>query len=376
MSLASAQQKLGWQPTIWSLDSEETTLPLTERYSNISRQDIRGFPCTGPGFIGFSPAMEKAAVGDGGGEFDIVVQQDLWHALSRATGKWRKVHNRPTLVVPHGGLEKWAIRKSHWKKRIALRLYDWHNLVHASCIHAVAEPEIADCRNLGLKNPVAVIPTCIDAEWPGMPADAEAFREAYGISREKRILLFVSRVTPKKNLPALLQCMADLRPHMRDWVLVIAGVDEFDHERHLRSLVQDLGLQSMVRFIGPVYGSVKRDAYESADLFVLPSVSEGAPMVIVEALGAGVPVIATQASPWKELEAHNCGWWCDISIQAIRESLLDALGKSPQQLKELGERGRALVCAKYLWPVSAQRTIELYEWLLGRRDMPDFVDVG
>ena len=74
---------------------------------------------------------------------------------------------------------------------------------------------------------------------------------------------------------------------------MIAGWDENDHLIQLRSLVSDLGLKERVRFVGPQFGDDKKMAFEIADAFVLPSLSEGLPMVVLEAWSYGLPVLMT-----------------------------------------------------------------------------------
>lgn len=81
-----------------------------------------------------------------------------------------------------------------------------------------------------------------------------------------------------------------------DWILIIIGPDEFGHKSEVESLVDGLGLKDKVIFINPVFNQLKRGAFSAADLFILLSYSEGAPMVILDSLATGVPVITTKAS--------------------------------------------------------------------------------
>jgi len=126
-------------------------------------------------------------------------------------------------------------------------------------------------------------------------------------------------------------------------------------------------------FTGPLLDHTKRDAFAAADLFILPSYSEGVPIVILESLAAGIPVIATNASPWKDLETFQCGWLTEIEPNAIAEALEEAQGKESEDLHRMGKRGKEFVAANYTWEQSAQMSIELYEWLLGHRERPTFV---
>ncbi|GAG82234.1 unnamed protein product [marine sediment metagenome] len=98
-------------------------------------------------------------------------------------------------------------------------------------------------------------------------------------------------------------------------------------------------------------------------------------MVILDSLATGAPVIATKASPWRELSTHGCGWWVDISVRGIYEALGHALKLSREQLRTMGQEGKKLIASKYTWPILALKTIDLYTWLLGQRKAPDFVSL-
>jgi glycosyltransferase involved in cell wall biosynthesis len=96
-------------------------------------------------------------------------------------------------------------------------------------------------------------------------------------------------------------------------------------------------------------------------------------MVVLDSLAFGVPVITTKASTWSDLTAYNCGWWTDINTQAIAVALQEAVSMSAEELLQMGIQGKNLIASKYTWPQLAQKTIKLYDWLLGRDDKPDFV---
>jgi len=317
--------------------------------------------------------MEKVAAGPEGQGIAVLHQHGVWTILSHVTVRWRKAHRKPTVIAAHGSLDDYALRRSQWKKWLALAVYERDNLRSATCLHALSETELANYREFGLRNPVAIIPNGISESWLDARSDPAAFRRRFALLAESRILLYVSRITPKKGLPMLIEALHRVRDLPGLWCLVIAGVDQFEHESEVRSLVERLGLNRWVVFAGPIFGQEKRDAFAAADIFVLPSHSEGAPLVILEALGAGVPVLTTKASPWRQLVTRDCGWWTETSADAIEAALRDALSRPSRELVEMGRRGRELVRGEYTWTKMADRTIELYEWLLGQRSQPSFV---
>jgi poly(glycerol-phosphate) alpha-glucosyltransferase len=256
---------------------------------------------------------------------------------------------------------------------LALVAYERSNLRNASCLHALSQAEAREFRNFGLKSPIAVVPNGISAEWQRSAGDARRFRRTFAIAPGARILFFLSRITPKKGLPLLLESIKGNAQAFAGWVLLIAGVDEFDHQRELATLVAQYGLRDSVRFIGPLYGDTKRDAFSAADAFVLPSHSEGWPMVVIEALGAGVPVFTTTAIPFPELLENRAGWIVEPSVDSIGASLPNLLLRSPAELREMGDRGRALVANRLTWDAVATQFSTVYLWLLGLGPQPDCV---
>ena len=372
LNLAKEQQQLGCSVQIWCLDTS-MDVQWASKVSGLPIKNIRSFSCIGPSFLRYSPEMERVAMGSAGGQFDVVHQHGIWTGISRVTYKLSKKHDIPSVIAPHGSLESWALKRSNWKKQIARYLYESRNLTNASCLHATAKPEVADFRNFGLLNPVAVIPNGISNKWLNSDGSADNFRNHFKIDPHKKILLFMSRVTPKKGLFMLLNAISMIIKDFDDWILIIIGPDEFGHKSEVETLVKELRMKDIVKFVDPVFNQLKRDAFSAADLFVLPSYSEGAPMVILDSLATGVPVITTKASPWEDLLAYGCGWWVDVSVNEICAALKYAISLPEEHLKEMGQRGKELVASKYTWTSLLQMTIELYSWLLRRKERPQFV---
>ncbi|MEN6479125.1 MAG: glycosyltransferase [Anaerolineales bacterium] len=369
LGLASAQQRLGYNASIWCEGDQAESNTLTDLY-NLDSQSIRCFPFCGPKRLGYSPVMETAVLHS---SYDVVHQHGIWTGVSHVTKRWRNHTECPTIIAPHGSLDAWALKRSGWKKHLALLAYERTNLNQASCLHALSGREAESFRAFDLHNPVAVIPNGISDSWLTSEGYQDSFRQRIGLNQEARVLLFLGRITPKKGLPFFLRAFESLYLCFPDWHVAIAGVDEFGHEAEVRSVAEQLGLESRIHFVGPLYDQDKRDAFAAAELFVLPSYSEGAPIVILEALGAGVPVLTTNASPWEELATHDCGWCTEISEDAIAQALGDALAKSPETLRQMGQHGQSLVAMNYTWSKIAEKTIMLYSWLLGQAEQPEFV---
>lgn len=362
--LAEGQKDLNNNVSIWTLDKASNTGHISESL----QRDIRYFPISFPP-LGLSISHINKAIRST--KVDVVHQHGIWTAKSIGTTAMVG-RGAVSVITPHGSLQQKALETSSWKKKIVSRLYERKNIEVASGIHAVADAEIDGIRRFGITKPIAIIPNGIHRSWLDSTGDGLRFRKKHNIDPGIHILLYLSRITPIKGIPMLLDSLRQL-DYSKKWVVVLAGSDEFNYTLEIKKIALSLNLDNIV-FTGALFGQDKRDAFAASSFFILPSYSEGSPIVVLEALAASVPVLTTKASSWSELNSYNCGYWTDISSEGITTGLRSVFNLDDSALKEMGSRGRSLVESKYLWENSAKMSIEFYGWLLGEVSAkPSFV---
>ena len=375
LNLAVQQNLCGADSRVWSLDCEEERMRVSAS-SGMPEAALKSYPYYGPAFLGFSPAMERAAAGPERCSFDILHQHGLWTAVSRVTNAWRSKHKRSTIVAPHGALQLWSLQRSRLKKKLALAGYERKNLHSATCLHACSAAEVAAFRDFGLRQPVALIPNGISSKWVESEGDGTRFRQKFGIAADRRLLLFLSRIHPSKGLDLLIDAMSRLKPQLGDWVLVIAGADEVNTQAQIRSMADRLGLSEHVKFTGPVFDQDKRDAFVACELFILPTLSDNFGIAVIEALGAGRPALVTKGAPWEELTQRGCGWWVDTNSTAIAEGLGCALHAPRGILMSMGAKGKALVSERYMWRAGRAYVHPTLQLAVGNGGMPGICCTG
>lgn len=373
IELTRAQNALGQKAAIWTLDLPEE-VDWVGRTSDLDAQSVVTFPTLGPRQIGYSPLIERMVLAQGRA-FNVLHQHSIWMANSRVSNQWRSKLARPTVISPHGALHEYALKYSNWKKQLALWAYEKENLHSASALHALSKRELINIRQFGLTNPVAVIPNGIPQSWLDCAGNAEQFRLENGIPKDKRLMLFLSRLHPIKGLLLLFEAVSKLSQELQDWMLIVAGSGEPSYQAELVKYTNSLKIDKLVQFVGPQFGEAKRNAFAAADLFVLPSYSEGFAIVVLEALGAGIPVLTTYGTPWEDLVLLKCGWWVDTNVFALSEAIRAITRLSPEELRLMGMSGKTLVAKNYTWQIVAERFLQLYHWLLGNVARPDYVIV-
>ena len=291
----------------------------------------------------------------------VIHNHGIWLPFNHAVCHWATRRSLPLVISPHGMLEPWRLQHHKWRKRIAWHAYQRRDLSAASCLRATSKMEAEQFRSLGMENPIAVIPNGVTLpEYSTLShSDAPTDRHA----------LFLSRLHPKKGLLDLVEAWRQVRPE--HWTLLIAGPSEEDHEQVVRKAVKNAGLDECVQFLGSLDDREKWDVYAKSQLFVLPTLSENFGVVVAEALGAEVPVITTKAAPWSLLQEEDCGWWIETGVTPLVQALRHATGTPLEQLRTMGQRGRAAVLERFSWKRIGEQMAAAYYWLLGTGPEPD-----
>ncbi len=324
---------------------------------------------------GFQPSASRALQEIASTDLDLIHNHGLWMFPNLYARQAANKNNLPLVISPRGMLESWSLKNSWFKKLPAWLLYEQKNLQGAVAFHATSDEEVQSIRRLNFCQPVALIPNGVKLpELNNLPA-REVLSKQFPRLVDKKWLLFLSRIHPKKGINNLILVWKKLATQFPDWHLVIAGPDLIGYQSKLEKLIADLELQPQVTFTGMLSGSQKAAAMGHADLFVLPTHSENFGIAIAESLAYQVPVITTQGTPWQDLASYQCGWWIENCEQALLDALVDGMEMSDSRRLAMGCHGRNLVETKYSWNVIAQSMARVYSWILYGGTTPNCIQL-
>jgi len=229
---------------------------------------------------------------------------------------------------------------------------------------ALSDQEEASIREYGFAGRVEVIPNGVQRADVCSVEEVAEFRNRHDLTSDSRVMLFLSRIARKKNLPLLLKAFAKSIRQRPEWILLIAGSDEKGHIHDILALIRDLRIETSVRLIGPVFGREKACAFTSASAFVLPSHSEGLPIAVLEAMEYGKPVLITEGWSFPVTTSVKFGWRVPIEERAFETALLEVMNTPEETLASIGQSARFFVREHYDWDSIAERARALYASLL------------
>ena len=298
------------------------------------------------------------------GEADIYHAQGVWMLHGTQMARYAKRRGKPYVVTLRGMLYPQAMAHNPWVKKLSLWLYQGKTLREAAAVQCTCVEEMEHYRNLGFRNPVAIIPN---------PIEITGVIDRELLEKKQFRIGYLGRVHPRKRIERLIYAMDNLKDKLPEdsELLIIGGGDE-TYENFLKKEVSRLGL-SDVRFAGFLSGKEKDKAIDSLSLLVVPSDFENFGNIVTEALVHGVPVIASIGMPWQELSENDCGWWIPNDQSSIDRTILEAYNLGSGRLREMGLNGRELMRRNYSVEALGKKMKSLYEWILGKTDKPDFV---
>jgi len=204
----------------------------------------------------------------------------------------------------------------------------------------------------GIENRFQVIPNVINTEM------FHPFTSKY--RNEKKRILLVALLSPIKGIPYLLRALAQLKEKRQDFVLDIVG--DGPNRQEYEDLVKKLGLGDMVRFHGLKSKPEVAEYMRQCDFFVLPSLWENLPCVLIEAIASGIPVIATDVGGVKEMINENVGILIPPKNmkaleEAIKDMLSDCANYSPEEITKYAKKN-------FSYPAVSQQLDAIYRKML------------
>jgi glycosyltransferase involved in cell wall biosynthesis len=307
--------------------------------------------------------------------FDLAPDYDLIHiqtpfAAHYAGVKAARTFNKPVITTYHTLFEEYLPRYIRFLPEATLRaMARSFSRRQCNAVDAVVVPSTAMRQKLldyGVHAPMHVLPT-------GIPLDrfshttAGDFRARHGIANNRPVALFVGRIAKEKNIEFLLESLQQALTQQPDLLLVFAGDGPAMND--LKAQVKSLGLTDSVKLLGYVDRTTElAQCYAAADIFVFASMTETQGLVLLEAMAAGLPVVALAEMGTRDILQAQQG--C-ITPAAVVTQFSDAMLKVlkderfRQQLSKLAQQ----YALQWSEQSMAERMAALYSGLVSEQSL-------
>ncbi|MBI4784956.1 MAG: glycosyltransferase [Oscillatoriophycideae cyanobacterium NC_groundwater_1537_Pr4_S-0.65um_50_18] len=299
-------------------------------------------------------------------EFDIAHIHALFSPVSSAAATIARVQKLPYVLRPLGTLDPADLQKKRQLKRLYGMAIERPNLAAAAALHFTSDQEAKVSDRFGVVTRDWVMPLGVKAAMPIGAVAIAALRQQLGISSDCPLILFMSRIDPKKGLDLLLPALEQLQREGHAFQLVLAGENPQDasYEHQIHAQVQASPLADCTTLTGFVSGDTKTALLQAADLFVLPSYYENFGIAVAEAMVAGAPVvISDQVHIWPAIAESQSGWVASCTIAAFTDALRQAL-LQPAERRQRGANAQAYATQHYSWEAIARQMMAAYAEIL------------
>lgn len=345
---------LGHRP-VWAaaggdvLPAEDTAQAVPLRCANLVER-LTGLPMPLP-----SPAAARRlwrAVADS----DAVVIHDALYLTSAIAMTAARRLRKPAVLIQHIAGIPFRSPVLRFAVGLGNRLVGGPMLRSADQVVFISETTREAFQAVPMRRPPLTLFNGVDGAVfrPGSPAERSATRAGLGVSRDERLVLFVGRFVEKKGL-AVIAALARLRP---DWRFLLAGRGPIDPAAW--------GLANVTVARGRS-GVTLAALYQAADLLLLPSVGEGYPLVIQEAMASGLPVLCGEESARADPGASR--WLAGMDVDLTRPEGTALRAARAIDALRMDDAGRAAMAQyahrTYDWVATSSRLIDALASLAG-----------
>ena len=338
---------------------------LTDRLEEYANVPIRFFPRFSPNInavreFAFSGAL-TTWLWQHITEYDLVHVHAIFSYASTIAMAIARIKNVPYITRPLGQLCEWSLQQSKLRKQIYLNVIERSNLLHSKSLHFTAEQEKTEFNQLGLNIPNFILPHGVYIPTPISDAKTQV-RKILHILDQRPIVLFMSRIHPKKGLEYLISALSKLKEY--NFVLVIAGSGDPDYINQIKDLLETHDICDRTHMIGFVKGETKNLYLQGADIFALTSHSENFGIAAIEALAAGTPVLITDGVAIAPMVKEQAiGYVTKLEVEAIA-SIIQEFFDHPDIARQKGDRATLYIAEHYSWAKITRRLMTVYKNLL------------
>ncbi len=313
------------------------------------------FRSGGKGAMVFSPGLQRWLAAHGK-TYDVVHVHGLFNPISSLALRHCVKKQWPVVLRPFGTLSRYTfLHRRSWMKQRYFRYLDRPSLEKSGGVHFTTSAERDEAEWHGIdfeKRGHVVPPPLLDAQLS---------------IKEKEVsptVLFLSRLHPKKNIECLLDAWPGVQKVSNAARLIIAGDGDPEYVQQLKAYARLRDPNNQIEFVGFVAGEDKARLMAASTVFVLPSFQENFGVAVMEAIGAGLPVVISKYVQLASyVEQHDLGHVIETDAEALAFSITEII-RNHAYRKHCQEYGPERIQADFSVESVGRQLVSMYETVI------------
>ncbi len=341
-------------------------ISLAGLFPALAENGIESHAVTADGSCGSTDGAEAAKF-DVAGVAAVIAGVDLVHVhgwgsdLARSVASVARRAGKPYVISPLGGLSESPYHKKSWRDRLRDMFGDRTLIRRAAAVAALNEWERGDLQSRNVSATVMLLPYGLSvAEYEncdcpmGDPSHAP-------VELEGRCLLMLGPIHPVEGFVPLLKAFAEIMSEAEGWSMVIAGPERGDWRKMLDAAIKRKGASDQVRLVSAPDLARQRAWLDRADILASPALHVRCPVSIMQAVAAGVMVIASKRAVPGGL--NGVITTCGSSRGELKEALRLGIRLSDDERVSAARKAQAVGRSVFDWSVLAEQYVQLYKGL-------------
>lgn len=330
-----------------------------EEYEGITieRYDVLVRPLRNPLALGFLRIGKKLR------EFDIVHTHNEHSFVAMALTYFKKINNFPLVLTTHGQFKFGNYMVDLFEKIYSHSIgYKIFGSSDATVVNSIMDREYVKFINPNVEDRIYVLHNAIDPEFLKITSKYDSDHDTY----EDFKLLYVGRLIRRKGLEWLIKALDIINMYEKKVICIIVG--EGEDEKYFKKLTEKYNLTDIIKFKGRIGNKYLVNLYKSSQAFVLPSLAEVCPTVVLEAMHFGLPVVTTNIPGIRDHFKGLAYLVPPRDEKKLAIAILELINDSNLR-DRLSRKGKKLVDSKYVWDKVAREYEIIYESVLARASM-------
>ncbi len=275
--------------------------------------------------------------------------------------RFGRIARRPMVIAPRGELAPGALAIKPTRKRSFLTTARSLGLFNGATWQASGEEEARDIRNIvGAGARIAIGPDLLGADY-------QTWRSSRYCKNPGQLdVIFLSRITPKKNLHLAIETLRGLEGDIT--FRIVGPIDDPHYWARCQKTIAGLRSNIRIDYCGPIATSEVGSCFGRHGLLLLPTANENFGFVILEALLAGCPVLISDQTPWRHLSEKGIGWDMPLSRpDLMRATLKHCIEMDGETHRRMSNRAREFALDYVARDDSAARNAAMFYSVLAER---------